>query len=354
MIKTIIDIITDENFIGAILTSLFFIFLGFILTRKKIIDSKGKNFLSFLVLKIALPAMAFSAFMSDFQSADFVKHIMVFLISLFLYILFLIICQIFLIGQDKNRRRVIAILMVVGQLTFFAIPVLKTIYVGNYSEVMIPANMMTLSFRFVLYLYCYFTISKLSFSKAELRKTIKNIFLNPVMIAMFVGLFIWLTQNISFMPKIIRDDKSYSFLRIDQSLPSLFIVITKAESLTTPLAMVIIGTILGEAKIMEALKDKLSWLITIIKTLVVPISALLIIVLLQAIKVIHFSEYELSVIVLGLAAPLSAVVSTYCYKYDNEAALSSRVCFLSTILCIFTYPFLFIMIKLFLQLPIFN
>ena len=61
MIKIIMDILTDENFVGAIFTSLSFIFVGFILRRKNIINNNGKEFLTIIVLKIALPAMAFSA-----------------------------------------------------------------------------------------------------------------------------------------------------------------------------------------------------------------------------------------------------------------------------------------------------
>ena len=41
MIKIIMDILTDENFVGAIFTSLSFIFVGFILRRKNIINNNG-------------------------------------------------------------------------------------------------------------------------------------------------------------------------------------------------------------------------------------------------------------------------------------------------------------------------
>ena len=51
MIKIIKDILTDENFIGAILTSLSFIFIGFVLRRKNIINNNGKEFLTIIVLK---------------------------------------------------------------------------------------------------------------------------------------------------------------------------------------------------------------------------------------------------------------------------------------------------------------
>ena len=58
-------VITDANFIGAIISSLAFIFLGYLLRSKNIISADGKKAISAIVLKIALPAMAISCFMVD-------------------------------------------------------------------------------------------------------------------------------------------------------------------------------------------------------------------------------------------------------------------------------------------------
>ena len=131
--KVIIEILTDPSFIGAIFTSLFFIFLGFILRYKKIIGNDCKNFLNFIVLKISLPAMAFSAFMTDFQKEEIFGNIMVFVVSLGLYVIFLILGRLVLLKVNKEKRGVMTIMMVVGQLTFFAVPLLKTIYSNNYN-----------------------------------------------------------------------------------------------------------------------------------------------------------------------------------------------------------------------------
>lgn len=351
MIKIIMDILTDENFVGAIFTSLSFIFVGFILRRKNIINNNGKEFLTIIVLKIALPAMAFSAFMTEFNSAHFIDNFLVFIISLLFYIIFIMMGHLVLFKIDQSKRIVISIFMAVGQLTFFSIPVLKTIYSDSYSKIMIPANMMTLSFRLILYIYCYFAISKLKFNKEKIKFTLKSIFLNPIMISMAIGLFIWVTQEI--MPKANIDDEYFSIFRIDKTLPGIYMIISTAEKLTTPLAMMIIGCILGEAHIKEAFKDKYSWLIAIARTIIIPIMTLLFLVVLQMVNIINFDEYTIMIMVIGFGAPLSAVVSTYCSKFNNEMELSSRVCFLSTLLSILTFPILFIIVKVVVLLPIF-
>lgn len=344
-------VITDANFIGAIISSLAFIFLGYLLRSKNIISADGKKAISVVVLKIALPAMAISCFMVDLDYEVLKENIIVFIISLLLYILLISLGNAIFRNYDKQKRAVLGILITVGQLTFFTIPMLKAIYADNVSSVLLPANMMTLAFRLVLYIYCYLSIANLSFNKENLASSAKKVVLNPIMIAMFVGIFIWLTQDI--MPQVEINEIEYSIFRIDKTLPSLFMFISAADKLTTPLAMVIIGCILGESNIKEAMTDKLAWIASILRTIIVPLIVLDILLILQWSNLINFNEYSLVVLVLGFAAPLSAVVSTYTSTYNNNEALASKTCLISTLLCIITYPILYVLIKLVLELPIF-
>ena len=80
---------------------------------------------------------------------------------------------------------------------------------------------------------------------------------------------------------------------------------------------------------------------------------LLFLIVLQMVNIINFDEYTIMIMVICFGAPLSAVVSTYCSKFNNEMELSSRVCFLSTLLSILTFPILFIIVKVVVLLPIF-
>ena len=105
MIEIIKNILTDENFIGAFLTSLSFILLGFIFRKKNIINNDGKEVLTTIVLKIALPTLAFSAFMTEFNSDHFVDDFLVFIISLLFYIFFIIIGRFVLFKMDAIELR---------------------------------------------------------------------------------------------------------------------------------------------------------------------------------------------------------------------------------------------------------
>lgn len=350
MLDVIVEILTDNNFIGAVISALGFIFIGFILRYKNIITQDTKKALTFILLNITLPAMAFCAFMTDFSKEAFKENILVFVLSFVFYILLILIGKLIYIKKPKEDRNIYALLVSIGQITFFTIPILNAVY-GGISEFLIPANMMTLSFRIMLYIYCYMKMAKLKLSKDSLKESLKKITLNPIMIAMIIGLVIWLTQGI--MPKVTVNLKEYSIFRIDQSLSGIYMFIKMASNLTTPLAMIVIGSILGEAKIKAAILDKGAWVIAIFKTLILPLLVLLIITALQALKVIDFNEYSLAVLVLGYSAPVSAVLSTYATRFKNHDQLASRVCLLTIILSVVAFPLLFILVKYFSTFSIF-
>lgn len=345
MIKAIL---LDRNFINAVLSSIFLILIGFILRYKRIINERIKKIIIFIVLKITLPALAFCAFMSDFEQKKFQENIIILIVSFVLFVFFLFLGNVLFHKYDKEKRRVYAVFITVGQLTFFSIPVLKTIY-GN--DIMIMVNMVTFSFRFILYVYCYFVISRLSLNKENIKSSMRKFLLNPVMIAMFIGLFIWLTQNVFYQVKI--NDNNYSILRIDKTFPSMFRILSLLQSLSTPLAMLVIGFSLGESRISEAFKDGLAWVCAIFRALIVPLIALFITLMISILKIYPVNELFVGTLVLGFAAPLSAVINTYCSNYHNETDIASRTCFLSTLLCIFSIPLLYLLIKVFVEIGIF-
>ena len=350
MLDVIVEILTDNNFIGAVFSALAFIFIGFILRHKNIITQDTKKALTFILLNITLPAMAFCAFMTDFSKEAFKENIVVFILSFVFYILLIFIGKLIYIKKPKEDRNIYALLVSIGQITFFTIPILNAVYNGN-PEFLIPANMMTLSFRIMLYIYCYMQMARLKLSKDSLKASIKKITLNPIMICMMIGLIIWVTQGI--MPKVTVNLKEYSIFRIDQTLSSIYMFIKMASNLTTPLAMIVIGSILGEAKIKDALLDKAAWICAILKTFVLPLVILLIITLLQSLKLIDFNEYSLAVLVLGYSAPVSAVLSTYATRFKNHDQIACRVCLLTIILSVVAFPLLFILVKYFSTFSIF-
>jgi len=343
------SVFTDQNFLGAIIASIIFILIGFLLRRFNIINEHGRKAVNALVMWVAIPCMAFVAFMSDFRSEDFLANILILVMDSLFYAIVMLIAN--LCFLRKENHRIYAILVAVGQLTFFSIPLLSSIYADHVSEVLIPGSMMTLPFRFVTYFYAYLVISSTKITKETFGKTIRGIFLTPIMICMIGGLIIWVTQNVTW--QVETAEGTYGFLRIDKTLPALFRIFEFGNHMATPLCMLLMGITLGEADFLQALRNRLAWVIALSRTLLVPSAILGFCLLMQLWHWFDFSEYQLAVLVIGNGAPVGAVVSVYCDRYNREGYLASNAVFLSTFLSLLSIPACLILVRLCMQMPIF-
>ena len=117
--------------------------------------------------------------------------------------------------------------------------------------------------------------------------------------------------------------------------------------------MILIGVSLGDADFLSALKNKTSWLIALLRMFALPLLTFGICCAIQAFGWIHFNEYSLAAIVIGMDAPTSAVVVAYCNDYDREAYVASDSILLSTLLSVLSIPLFFVLIKFAVTWPLF-
>ncbi len=346
----VVSVLTNQSFLGAIIASIVFILLGFLLRRIGIIKEGGRKVLNTIVMYIAIPCMAFCAFMNDFDVDKLSSNLIILCIDVVFYVLFLLLGRLIFIKFGKEKGKIYAILMSIGQLTFFSMPLLSATY-GSDSGILITTSLMSIAFRLFTYLYSYVTITGEKIAKDNVGKTLKKVFVNPIMICMFLGLLIWAIQNVIWQVEV--DGVSYGFLRIDKTLPALYKVFQFGNNMATPLCMLTIGLTLGEGNCLDAVKNGLAWFISALRALIVPLIILGICILIQLTGWVHFDEIQLAALVIGNAAPVGAVVAVYCVDSNKEAYVASDTIFLSTLLSLISIPILFILIKLTLTLPIF-
>ncbi|UPU38714.1 hypothetical protein MX850_08850 [Erysipelothrix sp. Poltava] len=88
-------------------------------------------------------------------------------------------------------------------------------FLGN--EGALYANLFNVAYRVFLYSYGYILFSGLKFEK----KNLKQIILNPIIIATFLGFLIWMFQ--ASLPQVTvgagETAKTVAFLRLDVTLP---------------------------------------------------------------------------------------------------------------------------------------
>lgn len=338
---------------SAVLTCLAVIFLGYFLARKKLLPPSASLVLSKIVLLIALPCLAFVSFMVDFTENGALDTLVNLLLGFALYLLFIPTSRyLFFFVKNPNQRKILALLFTFGSGTFFAQPLLASLY---GAQVYNDSNLFNISFRVFVYSYVFVAIGgdKIAPEAKSKKELAKKILLNPILLATFFGLLFWALQAIPgsheaqwwtlrkdwINPSATLTPSYVPFWRIDVSLPWVYAVLKALGALASPLVYLAIGLTLGEKSIKEAAANRLAWLFAFFRIFVGPLLVLGILYALEGIakacaypQLISLATVQ-STILMWAVPPVTVGVA-YCLEFDNEKNLASDASLLSTILFI--------------------
>ena len=173
--------------------------------------------------------------MADFDRGELRRNLQILLLSFVLYLTMIALAQLIFARYGKQKANLYGLCFAIGQQTLYAMPILRAIYQSDPAEAMLSSSMVAIAFRVMLYLYAFYSISGAAVTGGSLRQSLKKAFLTPVMLAMFAGFLIWLSQGLLPAPGGIP------LLRLDLRLPALYAVVPQMASLVNPLAMLLIG-----------------------------------------------------------------------------------------------------------------
>lgn len=328
----------------AIFSSLAIILIGYFCRKKGIFNANTGKVLTGIVLSLSLPALAYNSFMSDINQETLRNGMGLLVWGIAMYpVLILLTLPIFAKykGDEKTTLRVLSIF---GSTTFFGIPIVTAIY-GPQGT--LYASIFNIGYRIFLYSYGYIKMSGLSMKK----ENIKQMFLNPIVLATFFGLLVWAFQG--YLPQIMVNakvkeeivQKSVAFLRIDHTFPQLYQVFKYLGSLSSPLAWLAIGSTLGAVSFKEAFSDMKTWYYTLVKLIIIPAIN---IVILYALSLVGFpiNLVGLGTVVIMMATPPATVAVAYAINFDREALLASNASLMSTLGAVLMAPIWIVVVAL--------
>ena len=181
VLKMIVETITDRNVLSSITSTVFIILLGFYYRKNGAFGETVSKILSSMVLKVAVPALAFTAFMKDIDPETLQNSMGTLVWGILIYILLIFITPLFYLRYKGDRKTTLTVLSIFGSTTFFGIPIINSVF---GAEGTIYANVFNIGYRIFLYSYAYIMMSGLKFEK----KNLKQIFGNIIIIATFLGL----------------------------------------------------------------------------------------------------------------------------------------------------------------------
>jgi len=299
--------------------------LGFILGKAKVLTRDGNKMLSRLVLFVALPCTVLSSVFKNESdvtigiTAGFLLYVLLAYVIAFAVSVPVIY---FTCRKKKDDRGMLNFMSVFGNTGFMGFPVVTAIfgvasayYVGLFN---IPFNLLVFSLGI-------FLISRRSTKKEnpaegesapEGEKTgggfSPKFLLNPVLLAIFLTIPLAVTG--AQPPAIIAD-----FLEI-------------TGSLTTPGAMLVIGSTLAMVPLKTISKEWQIIPVTLLKLIIIPLLTWLIL------KQIVNDQLMLGVLVVLAGMPTAAMASMLAIEYDGNEQIASAGVFVTTLLCGVTVP----------------
>ena len=278
------------------------IFFGFLLVRGRVLTAENSKVLSILLLYVACPCAIINSFMIDFTS-------------------------------DKWIGLGIPLANLLGKIFGFT-PIEKaTLIYSNSGNLIIPLVGAILGNEWVIYSSGYMVIQTIllwthakSLVCNEPSFDIKKILLNINIIAIIIGICLFMFQL---------------------QLPSLLVdTFSKVGSMMGPLAMIVIGMLIGEMDLRSIFVEKRTYLISLFRLVVFPLIMILIFKFTGMSRLTVDADKILLITILAASAPPAATITQFAQLYNKHPGYASIMNVMGVIFSIITMPFMIMIYQL--------
>lgn len=278
--------------------------VGFYAKKKKFLNNVADKGLSELLLNITLPFMIITSFNIKYETEMVGNAQKILLYSFLIHISLVFISKVLFFKFPQNKQQVFRFITIFSNVGFMGYPVLESIYGGIgvfYAAIFnIPFNILV------------WTVGVMLFTGEKDFKSMRKAMANPALIAVIIGLILFIFSIKLPVP-------------IESSLKLV-------GSTTTPISMIIVGSMLAEIQFKDAFSNLSVYYAAIVRLLIVP---MIIYVVLKLLKV---DKLLLNICVILQAMPAAVMAAIIAEKYGGDSLLASQCVFITTIVSGITIP----------------
>ena len=279
----------------------FYLLIGYLLFKNKVLTKAGSGEIGKILLYVIMPMAIIRSYMKDFSKEMLIGFVISFLSALGSLILTMIISSFFFRKKSAIRQFGAAF--------------------SNAGFIGIPLVQMTLGEEAVFYVAAFVSILNILqwtygvwiMTKDKSAISLKRISTNPIVLSFVIGIMLFLLPV--RLPDILTD------------------VIGTLATMNGPLAMIVLGAYLAQIPLKTMFTDKLAYLCTVVRLLVVPGITVF------ALSLIPNSYIMIRLaVLLTAAAPVGSNVAIFAQLYKKEYTDAVKDVCLSTICSVLTMP----------------
>lgn len=295
-----------SNIFIQVLVLFLLILVGYLARRKNLLDEHCTSKLSSLIMNIFLPCTIISSMQIDYSSDMLSKIINLLIISIVMYsVSFLVSYLLKFIFKYDDNLGIYQYVIMFSNVAFMGYPVVEAVLGSEaifYTAIFnLPFNLLTITLGSYL----------LSKGKDDYSFSLKSL-ISPIIVSIFIGLLLFI-----FSIKIP--------IFLNQPIEML-------GNITTPLSMLVIGSMLCTSSAYDCFSNKKLYFVTLIRLVLLPL--IIYYIFSGQIK----DSMLLAIPIVISSMPAAANTAIMANEYKSNTVLASQAVFFTTLFSIITIP----------------
>ncbi|MFR5602175.1 MAG: AEC family transporter, partial [Lachnospiraceae bacterium] len=298
-----------QKMLNAQLILIVYLLIGLYCCKKQLIDDRTRKKLIDLILQITLPCMIFHSFNKPLTPEILKETAAILCVALMISVISYLSGKILYRRYPYEKKSILQYATLVNNSGFLGMPMVSAVYGTDglfYASIFIIPNRIFM-----------WTAGMGLFTRSDFKTKCKNILLNPCILAVVFGLARRLFQ-IPF-PEFLDT------------------AINNVGAVTTPLSMIVIGTMLTGISI-ASLMDPSIFYLTAVRLIGLPLIAL------AALKLLHMDPMLTGISLILTGMPAGSTTALLAAKYGADAEFASKCVVTTTLLSLITIPLLMLLI----------
>lgn len=281
-------------------------FLGWAAGKKRLISPESRKAFSDVLIYIVSPCNIIESFRQDITGGLVRQSAVVLIIASGLQCFYLGLNCFLYRRYPPEQQAVLKYATICSNGNFIGIPVVNGIF-GNRGVLFAALTLLPVRINIWTTGIALFSIEQ------DRGETLRKILLHPCILSVFAGIFMMLGQV--YPPEPIWN------------------VVSSVSECMTPLAMLLVGSIIAEAD-WRKLLDKTTLYYSFLRLLAIPL------VVFAFLRLCQVDPFLMGVSVVLAGMPAASLTAVFAEKYDSDVGLASRCIVESTLLSVVTVPLL--------------
>lgn len=330
------------SFFDVLITVIFLLLLavpGFIFAKTKMFPKTASETLSVIVLYGCQPVLIFTSFQGCAFSLDIaVNMLLVAGIAVVAHLLmFLLVKFLFLKWKEDEKIKLVKYLSVFSNCGFMGLPFLQSLFTESalQAELVVYCAVVLAVFNILNWTFGVYIITE---DKKQI--TAKKIFLNPVILAVIVSLICFLALQKPLVEFTVVGTVAHKL--VEKFMASLQFL----SNMVTPLSMFVIGIRLANIHWKQLLTDKLAYIATAVKLIVMSFLTMFLVAYLPIESAIKYTIFFL------LSMPCATSGAMMAVQFGKDSDFASVGVVLSTVCSVVSLPLMYLFMNVVLGIAI--